>query len=149
VILLAPQLLDLELDCVHEIPGHGTWLKVPLGKLDTERMIPLDEETVELIDQITQIRSTAGPLPHPRTRRPAQFLFTRHGHRLSQNAMPGRTRPRRHRCRTRPHHPAPTAPHLRYLYCLRPCAVRGFGGVTRRCRTNIRYFKARQLRSAR
>lgn len=81
------ELLDLELDCVHEIPGHGTWLKVPLGKLDTERMIPLDEETVELIDRITEIRSQGRPLPHPRTRRPAQFLFTRHGHRLSQNAI--------------------------------------------------------------
>lgn len=81
------ELLDLELDCVHEIPGHGTWLKVPLGKLDTERMIPLDVETVELIDRITEIRSPGRPLPHPRTRRPAQFLFTRKGHRLSQNAI--------------------------------------------------------------
>jgi integrase len=81
------ELLDLELDCVHEVPGHGTWLKVPLGKLDTERMIPLDDETVGLIDRITQIRSPGRPLPHPRTRRPAQFLFTRQGHRLSQNAI--------------------------------------------------------------
>ena len=40
-----------------------------------------------MIDQITQIRSPGRPLPHPRTRRPAQFLFTRHGHRLSQNAI--------------------------------------------------------------
>jgi integrase len=23
------ELLDLELDCVHEVPGHGSWLKVP------------------------------------------------------------------------------------------------------------------------
>ena len=28
------ELVDLELDCVHEIPGQGAWLKVPLGKLD-------------------------------------------------------------------------------------------------------------------
>lgn len=28
------ELLDLELDCVHELPEHGHWLKVPLGKLD-------------------------------------------------------------------------------------------------------------------
>jgi integrase len=33
------ELLDLELDCVHEIPGQGAWLKVPLGKLATERMV--------------------------------------------------------------------------------------------------------------
>ena len=48
---------------------------MPLGKLDSERMIPLDEETVELIDRITEIRSQGRPLPHPRTHRPAQFLF--------------------------------------------------------------------------
>ena len=81
------ELLDLELDCVHEIPGHGSWLKVPLGKLDTERMVPLDDETVELIDRITTTRSTGRPLPHPRTGRPTQFLFTHHGRRLSQTAV--------------------------------------------------------------
>jgi integrase len=81
------ELLDLELDCVHEIPGHGAWLKVPLGKLDTERMVPLDDETVALIDRITTTRSTGRPLAHPRTGRPTQFLFTHHGRRLSQTAV--------------------------------------------------------------
>jgi integrase len=80
------ELLDLELDCVHEVPGSGAWLKVPLGKLDTERMVPLDEDTLALIDTITEIRSPGQPLPHPRYRRPAQFLFTHRGRRLSQNA---------------------------------------------------------------
>jgi len=32
------ELTMLELDCVHEVPGQGSWLKVPLGKLLTERM---------------------------------------------------------------------------------------------------------------
>ena len=81
------ELLDLELDCVHEISGQGAWLKVPLGKLDTERMIPLDEDTLALIDTITATRSPGQPLPHPRYRRAAQFLFTHHGRRLSQNAV--------------------------------------------------------------
>src|SRR5579872_2439117 len=36
------ELLDLELDCVHEVPGAGAWLKVPLGKLGTERMVPIE-----------------------------------------------------------------------------------------------------------
>ena len=80
------ELLDLELDCVHEIAGNGAWLKVPLGKLDTERMVPLDDETLDLIDRITQIRSHGRPMPHPRYRRPAQFLFTHHGRRLTQQA---------------------------------------------------------------
>jgi integrase len=81
------ELLDLELDCVHEIPGNGAWLKVPLGKLDTERMVPLDEETVTLIDRICATRSEGRPLVHPRTGRPAQFLFTHHGRRLAQQAL--------------------------------------------------------------
>jgi integrase len=81
------ELLDLELDCVHEIPGHGSWLKVPLGKLDTERMVPLDDETVVLVDRIVATRSTGRPLPHPRTGRATQFLFTHHGRRLSQTAV--------------------------------------------------------------
>ncbi|WJK35495.1 hypothetical protein [Solwaraspora sp. WMMA2065] len=34
------ELLDLEIDCVHEVPGQGAWLKVPLGKLESERMVP-------------------------------------------------------------------------------------------------------------
>ena len=81
------ELLDLELDCVHQIPGHGAWLKVPLGKLDTERMVPLDDETVALVDRITTTRTPGRALVHPRTRRPTQFLFTHHGRRLSQNAV--------------------------------------------------------------
>ena len=81
------ELVDLELDCVHEILGNGAWLKVPLGKLDTERMVPLDDETLALIDRIVAARSAGRPLPHPRTGRPAQFLFTHHGRRLSQQAV--------------------------------------------------------------
>jgi integrase len=81
------ELLDLELDCVHEVPGNGTWLKVPLGKLDTERMVPLDDETVALVDRIVATRSQGRSLPHPRYGRPAQFLFTHHGRRLAQQAL--------------------------------------------------------------
>ncbi|MEV6928135.1 tyrosine-type recombinase/integrase [Dactylosporangium sp. NPDC051485] len=81
------ELLDLELDCVHEVPEQGAWLKVPLGKLESERMVPLDDDILDLIDHIIAIRSPGQPLPHPRYRRPAQFLFTHHGRRLSQNAV--------------------------------------------------------------
>ncbi|AWZ22787.1 MULTISPECIES: tyrosine-type recombinase/integrase [Rhodococcus] len=83
------ELLDLELDCIHEIPGQGSWLKVPLGKLDSERMIPVDEEVLTLVDRITATRSPGRPLRHPRTGAPADFLFTHHGKRLSQSAVRG------------------------------------------------------------
>jgi|LSQX01.1.fsa_nt_gb integrase len=81
------ELLDLELDAVIDVPGAGSWLKVPLGKLDTERMVPIDTETLTLIDRISTTRSPGRPIPHPRTGRPADFLFTAHGHRLSQNRL--------------------------------------------------------------
>lgn len=77
------ELLDLELDCVHEIPGQGAWLKVPLGKLDTERMVPLDEETVAILDRIVAHRSPGRPLRHHRSGRLVEFLFTHHGRRVS------------------------------------------------------------------
>ncbi len=81
------ELLDLELDSVHEIPGQGAWLKVPLGKLATERMVPLDDETVSLIDRIVEHRSPGRPLRHPRSGHLVEFLFTHHGRRISSGTL--------------------------------------------------------------
>ena len=81
------ELLDLELDCVHEVPGAGAWLKVPLGKLDTERMVPIDDDTLELVDRIVAHRSPGRPLPHPRTGKPVEFLLTHQGHRVSVDVL--------------------------------------------------------------
>jgi integrase len=81
------ELLDLELDCVHEVPGDGAWVKVPLGKLDSERMVPIDDETLALIDRIVANRSPGRPLRHPRWGRLVDFLFTHHGRRLSPHAV--------------------------------------------------------------
>ena len=81
------ELLDLELDCVHEVPGTGAWLKIPLGKLDSERMVPLDDDTVVLIDRIAATRSPGRPLKHPKTGRPTEFLFTHFGKRVSSQTL--------------------------------------------------------------
>jgi integrase len=81
------ELLDLELDSVHEVPGQGAWLKVPLGKLATERMVPLDDETLALIDRIVEHRSPGRPLRHPRSGRPVEFLLTHHGRRISAGTL--------------------------------------------------------------
>ena len=83
------ELTMLELDCVHEVPGSGAWLKVPLGKLLTERMVPIDEETVEIIDRITGHRSPGRPLRHPRTGKLADFLLTHQGRRVSAETIRG------------------------------------------------------------
>ena len=81
------ELVDLELDCVHEAPGLGAWLKVPLGKFDTERMVPLDDETVAIIDRLVAARGPQRPLRHPRHGRPAEFLLVHYGHRISAHTL--------------------------------------------------------------
>jgi site-specific recombinase XerD len=81
------ELTILELDCVHEIPGQGAWLKVPLGKLLTERMVPIDEETLQVIDRIAAHRSPGRPLRHPRTGQLADFLLTHQGRRVSADSI--------------------------------------------------------------
>ena len=60
---------------------------MPLGKLDTERMVPIDEETVDILDRIVTYRSPGRPLRHPRTGRLVEFLLTHHGRRLSTQAL--------------------------------------------------------------
>jgi len=69
---------------VHQIDGHGAWLKVPLGKLASERMVPLDEETVAVI---VARRTSGRALPHPRTRRPIDLLLVHQGRRISACAL--------------------------------------------------------------
>jgi integrase len=81
------ELVDLELDCVHEVPRQGAWLKVPLGKLKTERMVPLDEQSLAIVDRIVAARAPGRPLPHPRDGRPVEFLLTRYGRRVSPDSL--------------------------------------------------------------
>ncbi|CAN5705405.1 hypothetical protein BH24ACT13_BH24ACT13_14100 [soil metagenome] len=76
------ELLDLELSCLWELPGHGTWLKVPLGKLNTERVVPIDDTTLAALDAWIAIRGRQRALPHPRTGRATDFLFTIRGARI-------------------------------------------------------------------
>jgi integrase len=75
--------LDLELGCVVDYGPTGTWLHVPLGKLSTERAVPLDATTVAALDAWSQHRGPQRPQPHPGTGKPNDFLFAEHGRRLS------------------------------------------------------------------
>ena len=45
------ELLDLEIGSIIDYGPAGTWLKVPLGKLATERMVPLDATTLDALDE--------------------------------------------------------------------------------------------------
>jgi site-specific recombinase XerD len=76
------ELLDLELDCVINHADHGTWLRVPLGKLNNERTVPLDQPTLDALDEWVSRRGRCRPLIHPRTQRPVEFLFVINGRRM-------------------------------------------------------------------
>jgi len=69
------ELLDLELDCLWDFGDRGTWVKVPLGKLGTERTVPLDEPTLADFDAWMAQRGPQRALIHPRHGQPADFLF--------------------------------------------------------------------------
>jgi len=81
------ELRELQLDCLWDLPGHGTWLKVPLGKLNSERVVPLDEPTLETLDAWMSVRGRQRALPHPRDGRPTDFLFAIGGQRVGASRM--------------------------------------------------------------
>ena len=81
------ELLDLELDCLWELPRHGTWLKVPLGKLNTERVVPLDPETLTALDAWMSVRGRQQALTHPRHGRHVDFLFVIAGARIGHTRI--------------------------------------------------------------
>ncbi|HUY96391.1 MAG TPA: tyrosine-type recombinase/integrase [Verrucomicrobiae bacterium] len=74
--------LDLELDGVVDFGRTGSWLRVPLGKLGTERMVPLDPPTVAVLDTWAHDRGPQRPQPHPTTGVLTDFLFSERGQRL-------------------------------------------------------------------
>lgn len=81
------ELLDLELDCIVDFGAAGTWLRVPIGKLGTERMVPLDPETIALLDDWTRQRGSHRSLPHPRDGHLADFVFCERGRRLGKHRL--------------------------------------------------------------
>ncbi len=81
------ELLDLELGAVINYGPTGTWLRVPLGKRATERAVPLDAASLAALDRWTAQRGEHRPIPHPRTGKPTDFLFTEHGRRLGATRL--------------------------------------------------------------
>ena len=81
------ELLDLEIGSIIDYGPAGTWLLVPLGKLATERMVPLDAATLTVLDEWAAHRGAHRPVPHPRTGAPVDFLFTSRGRRLGTTRL--------------------------------------------------------------
>lgn len=52
------ELIALEYDCVRSGASGHSYLKVPLGKLNNERLVPLDEQTLELVGRLQEEASS-------------------------------------------------------------------------------------------
>lgn len=76
------ELLDLELDDLVDYGTNGTWLRVPLGKLNNERSVPIDDVALESLDEWLAQRAPQRARPHPRDGHLADFMFTERGRRL-------------------------------------------------------------------
>jgi len=76
------ELLELELDAIVDYGPAGSWLRVPLGKLNTERVVPLDAATLDAFDNWFARRQQQRALPHPRHGRPVDFVFVENGRHL-------------------------------------------------------------------
>jgi integrase len=69
------ELLNLELDALQRLHDEQWAIKVPLGKLHSERYIPVDPSTVKIYEEIRRLRGLPPPFPHPETGKPTHFLL--------------------------------------------------------------------------
>ena len=76
------ELLDLELDHLVDYGPNGTWLRVPLGKLNNERSVPVDDTALEALEHWLTHRPSQRTRPHPRGGHLADFIFVERGRRL-------------------------------------------------------------------
>ena len=97
------EFLDLTVDSVVQI-GSAYWLHVPLGKLRTDRYIPLHPQLKEMLDEWVADRpaGSARAVPVHRARPPDRQATRR-----------GRGQQRRSQCRDRARDPAPAPAHTR------------------------------------
>jgi len=82
------ELMDLKVHSLRQLPGNQWALHVPLGKLHSERAIPLDAATARLFQEILELRGLSPPVTDPETGRPDHFLIARSsGRRFSRDAL--------------------------------------------------------------
>jgi site-specific recombinase XerD len=72
--------IHLPLDCRRQLGPEQWALHVPLGKLHTERLVPLDSEGLRLLDRILELRAQASPA---RLAKSKGFLLPRVGGRFA------------------------------------------------------------------
>jgi site-specific recombinase XerD len=65
--------LDLAADCLHDLGANQWAIRVPLGKMHTERLVPLDEQGRKLVESLLALRKQAPA----RVRESSPFLLLR------------------------------------------------------------------------
>ena len=69
------ELRRLEVDCLSR-SEHGWFsLRVPLGKLHTERIIPIDDDTAQLVEPLRALRGNTPPWHDPQADRFVELLL--------------------------------------------------------------------------
>lgn len=81
------ELLDLELDHLVDYGPSGTWLRVPVGKLNNERSVPVDDVALAGFDEWLAHRPAQRARAHPRDGHLADFVFVERGRRLGQTRI--------------------------------------------------------------
>jgi integrase len=82
------ELARLELNCLVKNPGERYSLRVPLGKLHNERVIPIDKETASIIETIQRERGQRPATKDPEAGRPMELLFcSEEGRQRSRNTF--------------------------------------------------------------
>lgn len=72
--------IDLAKDCLRSI-GEDQWaLHVPIGKLHTERLVPVDDSVRNIVARILELREQDPPPRHPHS---VNFLLPRSSHRCA------------------------------------------------------------------
>jgi len=73
--LRCQELLDLNTDSLEKISENRWALRVPLGKLHSQRLVPVDGNTAKLFGKLLRLRGTPPPVPDPITGKPVEFLL--------------------------------------------------------------------------
>lgn len=103
--LRSQELLDLRVSALSEIRPGDYSLRVPLGKLHSERVIPVDRETATLFAEIRELRSSSDP--------EAYLIARPDGRRYTREALRHALRAAEKRARLADH---PTPHRLRHTY---------------------------------
>jgi site-specific recombinase XerD len=68
------ELQRLERDCLLRSPDGHVALRVPLGKLHQERVVPIDDPTAKLVEEIRTLSPERPPFRDPKSGRKVRFL---------------------------------------------------------------------------